>query len=160
MAETELNFNKTRRKIKKVRKIIKDKKDKAVANARRAFLLFWADIVWYVHFAVVFAAIGLFFIPLSIMPNRIEIQFFFLWGILALQLVFGMIYFPKTKKFYFVCPLTAIEKHLVKRHPHRHVGESCVADFCVEKLGLPKWMGTIAVIICLAISTIQYFKLI
>ncbi len=66
----------------------------------------------------------------------------------------------RTKRFQFVCPLTAAEKHLIKRHPHKHVGESCVADFCAEKLGLPKWVGTISVTLCLAIVTAQYIKII
>ncbi len=125
-----------------------------------AIQIVWANIIWYAHAVFVFGAISLFFIPLSIMPNRIEFQFYYLWGIIVLQSISGIIYLPKTKRFHFVCPLTAMEKHLVKKHPHKHVGESCIADFCAEKIGLPKWLGTISVIICLGISTAQYFRLI
>ena len=151
---------KQNKKLKEIKyKLIKNK-ELALNKARRAFLLFWADIVWYFHFAVVIIAVELFFIPLSIMPNRIELHFYFLWSVIALQILFGLIYLPITKRFQFVCPLTAIEKHIIKRRPHKHVGESCVADFCAEKLGLPKWIGTISVLVCLAISTASYFKII
>lgn len=107
-----------------------------------------------------FIAIFLFFIPLSFLSNRIEIPFYFLWGVILLQVFTGLVYMTRTKRFQFVCPLTAAEKHLIKRHPHKHVGESCVADFCAEKLGLPKWVGTISVTLCLAIVTAQYIKII
>ena len=153
MVETESKQNKLKKKFIEKKNII-------LKNTKRAALLFWADLIWYIHFAVVILAVGLFFIPLSYLPNRITIHFYFLWSVIFLQVFIGLIYMIKTKRFQFVCPLTAAEKHLVKRHPHKHVGESCVADFCAEKLGLPKWLGTISVLLCLGIVTAQYFKVI
>ncbi len=153
MVETESKQNKLKKKFIEKKNII-------LKNTKRATLLFWADLIWYIHFAVVFLAIALFFIPFSYLPNRLTIHFYFLWGVIFLQVFTGLIYMIKTKRFQFVCPLTAAEKHLVKRHPHKHVGESCVADFCAEKLGLPKWLGTISVLLCLGIVTAQYFKVI
>ena len=153
MVETESKQNKLKKKFIEKKNII-------LKNTKRAALLFWADLIWYIHFAVVILALGLFFIPLNYLPNRITIHFYFLWGVIFLQVFIGLIYMIKTKRFQFVCPLTAAEKHLVKRHPHKHVGESCVADFCAEKLGLPKWLGTISVLLCLGIVTAQYFKVI
>ena len=126
---------------------------------KRAALTFWADFLWYTHFAIVIFAVGLFFIPLSFWPNRIIFHFYYLWGVIALQFATGIIYMPIINKFRFVCPLSALEKHLIKHHPHEHVGESCIADFCAEKLGFPKWIGTASVLIALALVSLQYFKI-
>ena len=143
---------------KKLSRIILE--HKVAQKAKKIALIFWADLVWYVHFAIVILAIVPFFIPESVWQNRVAFHFYYLWCIIMLQIIAGMVYLPKMKKFHFICPLTALEKHLIKRHPHKHVGESCVADFCAEKLGLPKWLGTISVLIALILVTLQHFRII
>ncbi len=148
MAETESKQNKS--SINN-RRIFKN-------NAERATKIFWADIIYYFHFGVVFLVVGLFFVPLSYLPNRIMIHFYILWGIIGLQLLTGLLYMNRINKFRFVCPLTVAEKNLVKKHPHKHIGDSCIGEFCTEKLGLPKWIGTISVLLSLVIVTAQYFK--
>ncbi len=143
-------------KIESKQNKVKERSIWIIKNARRAALLFWADLIWYAHFAIVILAVALFFIPESVWQNRVAFHFYYLWSVIALQIVTGIIYLPKTKKFHFICPLTALEKHLIKRHPHKHVGESCVADFCAERFGLPKWLGTVSVLIALTMVTLQY----
>ena len=138
----------------------KEKNKEFVKKTKHLALLFWADLIWYSHFAIVLIAVFLFFIPESVWPNRVAFHFYYLWGVIAIQFITGLIYLPKIKKFHFVCPITALEKHLIKRHPHKHVGESCIADFCAEKLGLPKWLGTTGVLIALAMITLQYLRII
>lgn len=137
---------------------LKKVENQIVKKTRKIFLLFWANFIWYIHLAIVLIALGLFFIPLNYLPNKIIWHFYFLWSIIFFQITAGLIYLNKTKSFQFVCPLTAIEKHLVKKHPHKHVGESCIGDFCAERIGLPKWISTICVIIALTLVTLQYFK--
>ena len=139
---------------------MKKTKLKLHEKTRNVLLKTWADILWFAHFAFVAFIVVLFFIPLSVWPSRVIVHFYTLWGITFLQLLTGVAYFPKTKKFQRVCPLTALEKHMVKQNPHQHVGESCIADFCVEKLGLPKWIGTIAVTTALLLVSLQYFNII
>ena len=129
-------------------------------KTREVLLKTWADILWFIHFALVAFVIVLFFIPVSVWPSRIIVHFYTLWSIIFLQLLTGFAYITKTKKFQFVCPLTALEKHMVKQNPHQHVGESCITDFCAEKLGLPKWIGTISVLIALLLVSLQYFNII
>lgn len=120
---------------------------------------FWVDILWYVHMGVVILAIIPFFISIEVWSERVTVHFYYLWSIIFIQIIAGVIYLPKTKKFHFVCPLTAVEKHLIKRNPHKHVGESCVADFCVERLGLPRWLSTTSVAIALLLVSLQYFNI-
>lgn len=115
-------------------------------------------IFWWLHFFIVLIALGLFFVPQSLWPKKIMFHFYYLWGIILIQIISGLIYYPREKKFYFACPLTELEKKYDKNTKYYKIGESCIGHFCHEKLGLPYRLGTISTITALIIVTIQFLN--
>lgn len=73
---------------------------------------FWTEIVFWLHLPIVVIWFGTFFIPLSLWPNRITFHFWCILILLLLQLLWGIILYPKTKKVNFICPLTTLLQHL------------------------------------------------
>ena len=69
---------------------------------------FWTEIVFWSHLPIVVIWFGTFFIPLSLWPNRITFHFWCILILLLLQLLWGIILYPKTKKVNFICPLTTL----------------------------------------------------
>jgi len=74
--------------------------------------LFLADILFWIHFAIIIAWFGLFLAPLSIWPGRITFHFYFSVVIVVHQLLWGLIIMPWAKKFRMVCFLTTLRQLL------------------------------------------------
>jgi len=114
-------------------------------------------IIWSIHLLFVLFAVGMFFIPKTIWPQKVEIHFFIVWGMLLSQVLAGLYYLPIVGKFYFACPLNNLEDHYGGRDIHEHLGRSSIGEFCKKYLGLPYELGTIITLAILIGVTLQYF---
>ncbi|MEK6846592.1 MAG: DUF2784 family protein [Nanoarchaeota archaeon] len=117
-------------------------------------------IIWSVHLLFVIFAIGMFFVPEALWPQKVRIHFFIVIGMLLSQIIAGLYYLPKVGKFYFACPLNNLEDHYGGREIHKHLGRSSIGQFCKDYLGLPYWLGTVITILILIGVTLQYFNII
>lgn len=71
-----------------------------------------AEIVFWLHLPIVIIWFGLFLIPKSIWPGRITFHFLFIVIIVIIQFLWGLVYFPVTKKIDIICPLTTLMQWL------------------------------------------------
>ena len=118
------------------------------------------EILFWLHFPIVVIWFGLFAIPRFIWPNRVIFHFWFITGIMSIQLIWGLILIPYTKKVDIICPLTTWMQKLrgypiksKKNHNHSFIAE------LLQRLKIPiNYKGVnILLIITLIIVTVRYF---
>ena len=87
-------------------------------------LIFW----FHLPFAVIW--LGLFFVPRSVWISKITFHFWYAFVLLIIQLGWGLILSPITKKINIICPLTTIMQRLrgfhitsKKNYDHSYVAE-------------------------------------
>jgi hypothetical protein len=120
---------------------------------------FWTEIVFWLHLPIVIIWFGTFFIPLSLWPKRIIFHFWYILIFLLLQLLWGIILYPKTKKGDFICPLTTLLQYL-RGYPiesKKNYNHSFIAEL-LERFHIKisfQWVN-IMLWITLTIVTIQY----
>jgi hypothetical protein len=68
--------------------------------------LILADVLFWIHFAIVAMWAWLFLVPTSVWPDRITFHFYLTVLIVTHQFIWGFIIMPWTKKFRMVCALT------------------------------------------------------
>ena len=68
--------------------------------------LFLADILFWIHVAIVTVWIGLFLVPSSVWHDKVTFHFYLTIVIIVHQFIWGFLIMPWTKKFRMVCILT------------------------------------------------------
>lgn len=68
--------------------------------------LFFAEMLFWVHFLIGSVWLGLFLVPSSLWHNKITFHFYLTIVIVVHQFLWGLILMPWTKKFRMVCLLT------------------------------------------------------
>lgn len=117
------------------------------------------ESVFWLHCPLVLFWFGAFLIPLSLWPNRIIFHFWFITIFLIIQLLWGIILYPKTKKIDFICPLTTLMQ-LLKGYPIKsknNYNHSFIAEL-LKKFDIKinfSWVNII-LIITFIIALIQY----
>ena len=118
------------------------------------------DIIFWLHLPIVLIWFGAFFVPLSLWPGRINFNFWFISILLFVQLIWGTILSPKTKKIDFICPLTTLMQSL-RGYPvenEKNFNHSFMAEL-FEKLRLKISFFGVDVLLWITfiIVSIQYF---
>jgi hypothetical protein len=117
-----------------------------------------ANLINLLHWLIVIVAIGLFLVPESLLPGKIAFHFYYLWGILAVQILSGSIMYPKFKKFYFLCPISPAETMLRGTYDERRIGESFTGEIVKKYLKLPPIYATYIMALAHIVVTIQFFN--
>ncbi len=71
-----------------------------------------SKIVFLIHCLIVLFWLGLFFVPVSLWPNKIIFHFYLTLVIVFNQFIWGLLIMPWTKKYRMVCFLTTINQLL------------------------------------------------
>ena len=117
------------------------------------------SIVFWLHLPIVIIWFGAFAVPLSVWPERIVFHFWFIAGIMAIQLLWGVL---AVGKFDIICPITSYMQWL-RGYPLTHkksYGHSYIAEL-FNILGIKmhyKWVNYL-LLITLAIVCYQYWML-
>ena len=77
---------------------------------------FLANIVFWLHLPIVLLLFGLFFVPRSLWPGRVAFHFWFVVGLLTINISWGFFMYRYTKKIDQSCPLTTLMQWL-RGHP-------------------------------------------
>ena len=121
------------------------------------------DMVFWLHLPIVIIWFGAFFIPLSLWPERIKFHFWLISITLIVQLLWGIMLYPKTKKIDFICPITTLMQSL-RGYPvesKKNFNHSFIAEL-LEKLRIKIsffWIDVLLLISFIIIS-IQYSQII
>lgn len=118
-----------------------------------------AELLFWLHLPIVLALFGFFFIPPSLWPGRITFHFWYFAGVTVVQLLWGIILFPYTKRVTLICPLTTAlqsQRGFPLGDP-RNYNHSFIAEL-VARLHLKVSFQAVNVLllILLVIVTIQY----
>lgn len=115
-----------------------------------------ATILFWLHLPIVVLWFGLFLVPKSIWAVKVSFHFWFIAGIMFIQLLWG-IYL--TKKIDIICPLTTWMQYLrgyprdsKKNYQHSYISE------LLQKLRIPVYYKgiNILLLITLVLVTVQY----
>lgn len=129
----------------------------AIKKTKKSLLI---SLIFWLHLPLVVILFGIFFIPLSLWPGRIEFHFWFISTLLFLQLLWGVVLYPKTGKIDFICPLTTVMQSL--RGFPIESKENYNHSFIAELLGKLRinisffWVDVLLLIIFIIVS-FQYF---
>jgi hypothetical protein len=121
---------------------------------RKSFL---TEFLFWLHFIYVFVWLFLFFIPKSLWQGVLAFHFWYIIGIMAVQLLWALIL---TEKVDLICPLTTLMQSL-RGYPvknEKNYGHSFIAEFLERydiKLSFRKVNAIL--ILTLAMVVIQYF---
>jgi hypothetical protein len=74
-----------------------------------------AQVLFWLHVAIVTSWFVLFLVPLSTWPDRITFQFYFAVLIVGHQALWGLMIMPWSKKFRMVCILTTLQQLLSRQ---------------------------------------------
>ena len=118
-----------------------------------------AELVFLLHFAIVAAWFGLFFMPTTLWPGKVTFHFWFILIAVMIQFGWGFLLLPVTKSYKMICPLTTLMQ-LLRGYPiadDRNNHHSCIKEF-FHRIGkpVPKKAVTILTFASLGIVTIQY----
>ena len=118
------------------------------------------EIIFWLHLPIVILLFGLFFVPSSIWPGKITFHFWFFISIILIEFIWGLFYYPITKKIDIICPLTTLMQSLRGFYykNKKNYGYSYNAEL-LSRLGIKisYKMVNIILIICLILVTLQYF---
>jgi len=135
------------------------KKSQISGKEKKNFLI---DAVFWLHLPIVIIWFGVFFIPLSLWPERIKFHFWFISITLIVQLLWGAMLYSKIKRIDFICPLTTLMQSL-RGYPvesKKNFNHSFIAEL-LERLGIKIsffWVDVLLLISFIIVS-IQYFTL-
>lgn len=117
------------------------------------------NIIFWLHLPLIIIWFGAFFIPLSFWPKRIIFHFWFIAIILIIQLIWGIILYPKTKKINFICPLTTLMQSLrgYKIKDKENYNHSFIAELLKKlKINASFFLVNVILIITFLIALWQY----
>lgn len=124
------------------------------------FRLFFAELLFWTHVAIVLFWWGLFLVPTSWWPNKISFHFYFTLGIVFHQFLWGFLLMPWTKKFRMVCALTTPTQLLrgqkisdSKNYDHSFMKEL----FGKTRITIPNRFATLLTFTNFTLVSIQYF---
>ncbi|MAE43113.1 hypothetical protein CMO93_05035 [Candidatus Woesearchaeota archaeon] len=88
------------------------------------------DLLFWLHLPFVVIWLGLFFVPRSVWLSKITFHFWYALVLLIIQLGWGLILSPITKKINIICPLTTIMQRLRGFHitSKKNFGHTYVAE--------------------------------
>ena len=119
----------------------------------------WAEVTFWLHLPIVILMFGLFAVPLSVWPGRVTFHFWYFVLVILIQFIWGLWYYPITKRIDIICPLTTLMQWLrgeplKSKKNYRH---SFIAEL-VRKLRLRISYGWVNVVllVCLVIVTVQF----
>jgi len=123
---------------------------------------FLTGFVFWLHLPLVIIWFFTFLIPLSLWPGRITFHFWYIAILLLIQLIWGILVYPKTKSIDFICPLTTLMQSLrgYKIKDKRNYNHSFIAEL-FERLKIKisfLWVDVLLFITFIIVS-IQYFWL-
>jgi hypothetical protein len=116
-----------------------------------------AEIVFLLHQPIIILWFGLFLVPKSIWPGRINFHFWFIFSIMIIQLIWSLLVF---RKLDIICPLTTYMQWLrgyplksKKNYDHSFIAET------LDKFRIKiHYKGVnIALIVTLILVVVQYF---
>ncbi len=116
--------------------------------------------IFWLHLPIVSLWFGLFLVPTSLWPGRIIFHFWFMMIIMFLQFLWGLVYFPITRKIDIICPLTTLMQSL-RGFPLRskqNYGHSFIAEL-LQKLKMRvsyRWVNGLLVVTLILVA-VQYF---
>ena len=118
------------------------------------------NIIFWLHFPIVIIYFGLFFIPKSLWKDNITFHFWYVMIIFLIQIIWGTVIYPKTKKIEIICPLTTLMQRLrgYEIENERNYNHSFTSEL-LEKLKIKLKYNIVSVIIMFSILivVIQYF---
>ena len=91
------------------------------------------NILFWLHLPIVLLWFGLFLFPLSIWPGRITFHFFYISGIMSVQLLWAFY----LHRFDIICPMTTLMQWMrgFSLKDEKNYGHSFIAEL-VERLGI------------------------
>ena len=94
---------------------------------------FWVQVIFWFHLPIVLIWFGLFAVPLSLWPGRITFHFFYIVGIMSVQLLWALY----LHKFDIICPMTSWMQKMrgFSLKDKRNNGHSFIAEL-FELLGI------------------------
>ncbi len=116
-------------------------------------------LIFWLHLPIVILWFGLFLVPTSIWSGRITFHFWFMVIITLIQFLWGLVYFPVTRKIDIICPLTTLMQSL-RGFPFRskkNYGHSFIAEL-LEKLKLKvsyRWVNAL-LLVTLVLVVVEY----
>lgn len=122
--------------------------------------LFFANILFWMHFVIGTLWYGLFLVPSSAWHDKITFHFYLTIVIVAHQFLWGLAIMPWTKKFRMVCILTTPMQVLrgQKISDPKNYDHSFFTEFFGnQEIKVPHVASTIATFSALALVTFQYF---
>lgn len=127
-------------------------------KARKAII----RLISLFHLFLVLLWIAMFFIPKSFWLEKVTFHFWYAMIVMGVQLLWGVIYFPITKRMDVICPVTTLMQWLrgyplksKKNYHHSYVAE-LLGKF---KINVSYQFVNILIFISLVILFIQYFLL-
>ncbi|HCM36712.1 MAG: hypothetical protein A3J30_01955 [Candidatus Wildermuthbacteria bacterium RIFCSPLOWO2_02_FULL_47_9c] len=121
-----------------------------------------ARIIFGIHFLIGALWVGLFFVPPTLWTSKISFHFFFTWGVVIHQMIWGAILMLFTKRYELVCILTTLEQiakgeKLSEARKYRHM----IIKKFFEKAGwgMPQRGATVLTLFALLLVTFQYLFL-
>ena len=117
------------------------------------------EIIFWLHLPIVILWFGLFIVPKSIFPFRVIFHFWYIAGIMLIQLIWSLIIF---RKLDIICPLTTWMQSLrgFPLKDKNNFNHSFIAELLQRlKLDVDSKFVSILLIITLIIVSIQYFFL-
>lgn len=123
---------------------------------------FFAETIFYIHWAIVFFWYSLFFVSTTWWPEKIIFHFQLTSMIVLHQFLWGFIILPWTKKYRMVCLLTTVTQVLRgKSVADKKNYERSFPIEAFDRIGftITNRMATIITFTTLIIVTVQYFSL-
>ena len=115
------------------------------------------EIIFWLHLPIVILWFGLFVVPKSIFPPRVIFHFWYIVGIMFIQLIWSLIIF---RKLDIICPLTTWMQYL-RGFPlknENNINHSFIAELLKRlKLNVNYKFINILLIITLIVVSIQFF---
>jgi len=71
-----------------------------------------SEIIFWTHLPILIAWIGLFFVPLSIFPQRVEYHLYYYLIVYIIQFITGIFYYSTFGGLISLCPLTLIMQRI------------------------------------------------
>jgi len=121
---------------------------------------FLTELVFWLHLPIVIFWFGAFLIPLSIWPGRIAFHFWFISSLLLIQLAWGIILYPKTRRIDLICPLTTLLQSLrgCPVESDKNTRHSFIAELLDRlELKISYKNVNLLLLITLVIVAVQYF---
>ncbi len=116
---------------------------------------FWVKIIFWFHLPIVLIWFGLFAVPLSLWPSRITFHFFYIVGIMSVQLLWAL-YLHKVD---IICPMTSWMQWLrgYQLNEKENYGHSFIAElFEILGIKLSYKIVNYLLFVTLIVVTIQF----